>query len=148
MSKHPPPAFSASAGGPCSTIIQTLGRPGTGSLPRTIAPPDHPQQLVKRYTLRLPIWEPGARVSLRIHRRLAAAIPFIFFYVVPGHNDRVFYFLNFLYTFTKTSFLMMMLITTAGLHFAWNMCCVIDVFMWKLFELFSYAIFGPRWTDG
>ena len=27
---------------PCPTVIQTVGRPGTGSLPSTIAPPDHP----------------------------------------------------------------------------------------------------------
>ena len=66
MSKPPPPAPTASAIGPppscnqnCRTpqhwkftqhhrttrpppVIQIVGRPGTGSLPRTIAPPDHP----------------------------------------------------------------------------------------------------------
>ena len=42
MSKQPPPAPTASAVGPYPTIIQIEGRPGTGSLPRTIAPPDHP----------------------------------------------------------------------------------------------------------
>ena len=42
MSKQPPPASTASAIGPCPTVIQTEGRPGTGSLPSTIAPPDHP----------------------------------------------------------------------------------------------------------
>ena len=42
MSKQTPPAPTASAVGPCPTIIQIVGRPGTGSLPRTIAPPDHP----------------------------------------------------------------------------------------------------------
>ena len=42
MSKQPPPAPTASAIGPCPTIIQIVGRPGTGSLPRTIAQPDHP----------------------------------------------------------------------------------------------------------
>ena len=42
MSKPPPPAPTASAAGPCPTIIQIVGRPGTGSLPRAIAPPDHP----------------------------------------------------------------------------------------------------------
>ena len=42
MSKQPPPAPIASAIGPCPTIIQIVGRPGTGSLPRTIAPRDHP----------------------------------------------------------------------------------------------------------
>ena len=42
MSKPPPPAPTVSAAGPCPTVIQTVGRPGTGSLPSTIAPPDHP----------------------------------------------------------------------------------------------------------
>ena len=42
MSKPPPPAPTACAIGPCPTIIQSAGRPDTGSLPRTIAPPDHP----------------------------------------------------------------------------------------------------------
>ena len=44
MSKQPPPAPTASAIGPCPTVIQIVGRPGTGSLPSTIAPPDHPSQ--------------------------------------------------------------------------------------------------------
>ena len=43
MSKQPPPAPTASAVGPCPTIIQIVGRPGTGSFPSTIAPPDHPR---------------------------------------------------------------------------------------------------------
>ena len=47
MSKQPPSAPPASAVGPCPTIIQTVGRPGTGSLHRTIAPPDHPQTKYK-----------------------------------------------------------------------------------------------------
>ena len=47
MSKQPPPAPTASAIGPCPTIIQIVGRPGTGSLPSTFAPLDHPlNQLV------------------------------------------------------------------------------------------------------
>ena len=46
MSKQPPPAPTASAIGPCPTIVQIVGRPGTGSLPRTIAPPDHPLDAV------------------------------------------------------------------------------------------------------
>ena len=45
MSEQPPPAPTASAIGPCPTIIQIVGRRGTGSLPRTIAPPDHPPSL-------------------------------------------------------------------------------------------------------
>ena len=53
MSK-PPPAPIASAIDPCPTIIQIVGRPGTGtgtgSLPRTIAPPDHPVGTLDSYT--------------------------------------------------------------------------------------------------
>ena len=45
MSKQPPLAPTASAVGPCPTVIQIVGRPGTGSLPSTIAPPDHPAPL-------------------------------------------------------------------------------------------------------
>ena len=41
MSEQPPPAPTASAVGPCPTVIQSVGRQGTGSLPSTIAPPDH-----------------------------------------------------------------------------------------------------------
>ena len=37
-----PPAPIASAIGPCPTVIKIVGRPSTGSLPSTIAPPDHP----------------------------------------------------------------------------------------------------------
>ena len=42
MSKQPSPAPTASTGGPCPTVIKVVGRPGTGSVPSTIAPPDHP----------------------------------------------------------------------------------------------------------
>ena len=42
MSKQPPPAPTASAIGPCPTVVKIVGHPGTGSLPSTIAPPDHP----------------------------------------------------------------------------------------------------------
>ena len=59
MSKQPPPAPTASAEGPGPTIIQIVGRPGTGNLPSTIAPPDHPQlDLKHKYrvlTLKAPI---------------------------------------------------------------------------------------------
>ena len=47
MSKPPPPAPTASAIGPSPTVIKIVGRPGTGSLPSTIAPPDHPR--LRRY---------------------------------------------------------------------------------------------------
>ena len=39
MSKQPPPATTASAADLCPTVIKIVGRPGTGSLPRAIAPP-------------------------------------------------------------------------------------------------------------
>ena len=45
MSKQPPPAPTASAVGPCPTVIKIVGRPGTESLPSTIAPPDHPSSI-------------------------------------------------------------------------------------------------------
>ena len=51
MSKSPPPAPTASAIGPCPTVITIVGRPGTGSLPSTIAPPDHPPPPPKRRSL-------------------------------------------------------------------------------------------------
>ena len=43
MSKQPQPAPTASAVGPCPTLIHISRRPGTGSLPSTIEPPDHPE---------------------------------------------------------------------------------------------------------
>ena len=42
MSKQPQAPPTASAVGPSPTFIQIVGRPGTGRLPRAIAPPDHP----------------------------------------------------------------------------------------------------------
>ena len=45
MSKQPPPAPTASAVGPCPNVIQIVGRPGTGSLPSTVALPDHPHSM-------------------------------------------------------------------------------------------------------
>ena len=47
MSKQPQPAPTANAVGPCPTVIQIVRRPGTGSLPSTIAPPDHSYHSVK-----------------------------------------------------------------------------------------------------
>ena len=41
MSTQPPSAQTASAVGPCPTVIQIVERPGTESLPSTIAPPDN-----------------------------------------------------------------------------------------------------------
>ena len=46
MSKQSPPALTASAIGPCPTIIQISRTLGTESLPSTIALPDHPLKLV------------------------------------------------------------------------------------------------------
>ena len=42
MSKLPPLAPTASAVVPYHTVIKIVGRPGTGSLPSTIAPADQP----------------------------------------------------------------------------------------------------------
>ena len=50
MSKKNPPAPTTSAVGPCPTEIQIVGRPGTGSLPSTIAPPDHPFSKINSFT--------------------------------------------------------------------------------------------------
>ena len=44
MSKQLPPAPTAREVGPCPSVIQTVGRPGNGSLPSTIASPDHSNQ--------------------------------------------------------------------------------------------------------
>ena len=44
MSKQTPPVRAI---GLCPTIIKIVGRPGTGNLPKTIAPPDHPQNILK-----------------------------------------------------------------------------------------------------
>ena len=46
---QPPPAPTARAVGPCPTVIQIVGRPGTGSLPRAIAPPDNPLEIVNSF---------------------------------------------------------------------------------------------------
>ena len=46
------PAPTASTIGPCPTITQIVGRPGTGSFLRTIAPPDHPR-LPRKSVVRL-----------------------------------------------------------------------------------------------
>ena len=48
ISKLPPPAPIASALGPCPTVIKIVGRPGTGSLPSTIAPPDQSPGLLRK----------------------------------------------------------------------------------------------------
>ena len=61
MSKLPLPAPIAREIGPCPAIIQTVGRLGTESLPRTIATPDHPQNNVYYYYLLYPITLEGRR---------------------------------------------------------------------------------------
>ena len=42
ISKQSPPAPTASAVGPCPTVIKIVGRPSIGSLPSTFTPHDHP----------------------------------------------------------------------------------------------------------
>ena len=56
LSEQPPPAPTTSAEGPCPTVIQIVGRPSTGSLPSTIAPPDHPPDNVKMLGLQKVIY--------------------------------------------------------------------------------------------
>ena len=53
MSKQPPPTPTASTIGPCPTLIQIVGRPGTESLPSTFAPPT-PRSLNALYKF---IWD-------------------------------------------------------------------------------------------
>ena len=48
MSKQPPPAPTASAVSPCPTVIQIVGRPGTGSLPSTILYRGNAQLFINR----------------------------------------------------------------------------------------------------
>ena len=65
MSKQPPPAPTASPGGPCPTEIQIVGRPGTRSLPSTIATPGHPHvQWEKDCFFSLPKQSPRSRSIL------------------------------------------------------------------------------------
>ena len=49
MSKQPPTAPTTSAVGPCPIVIQIVGRPGTGSLHSTIAPPDRPPTVIQEH---------------------------------------------------------------------------------------------------
>ena len=60
-----PPAPTASAIGPCPTLIKIVGRPGTGSLPSIIAPPDHPTVFNKLYSIKPPLgeWQPNYRID-------------------------------------------------------------------------------------
>ena len=44
-----PPASTASAVGPCPTLIQISRRPGTGILASNIAPSDHPLEIIYIY---------------------------------------------------------------------------------------------------
>ena len=53
ISKQPPPALTASAVGPCPTVMQIVGRLGTGRLPSTIASPDHPLANMKSQVITL-----------------------------------------------------------------------------------------------
>ena len=80
MSKQPPNAPIASAVGPCPTVIQIVGRPGTGSLPRAIAPPDHPLYATHRHVLTRCYTQHALRpvIDFKInHIRHFIKIPFI-----------------------------------------------------------------------
>ena len=64
MSKQHPSAPIASTIGPCPTVIQIVGRPGTGSFSSTIALPDHPQD-VRTASNKITWTGGGASTSLR-----------------------------------------------------------------------------------
>ena len=49
MSKQPPPVPTTSVVGLCPIVIRIVGRPGTGSLPSFIAPPDQPHRPLRQY---------------------------------------------------------------------------------------------------
>ena len=91
MSKQPPPAPTASAVGPCPTIIQIVGRPGTGSLSSTIAPPDHPlSRWDPRYSptllhrLQTPLTQPTLLFSFMAPRASGMILPLVDSYRRPG----------------------------------------------------------------
>ena len=73
MSKQPPPAPTASAVGPCPTVIRVVGRPGTGSLPSTIAPPDTPSVLEELF----PVLKP--KMVDYVYKQVQASIKRILF---------------------------------------------------------------------
>ena len=74
MSKQPPPAPTASAIGPCPTVIQIVGRPGTGSLPSTIAPPHHPLCDERRDLMKKRYEAEGAKEYREANRRTQKAV--------------------------------------------------------------------------
>ena len=92
MSKQPPPAPTASAIGPCPTVIKIVGRPGTGSLPSTIAPPNHPTILSQRAAKPKTTNQPPVLPLL-------VSNSFLFYYFSKHFCMRyIYFFSNFLYT--------------------------------------------------
>ena len=81
MSKQPPPPPTppaATAIGPCPTIIEIVGCPGTGSLPRTIAPPDHPY------------WPELGRLHHHVSVKLTFLVPAKSAFILTKHATPVF----------------------------------------------------------
>ena len=76
MSKQPPPAPTASAVGPCPTVIQIVGRPGTGSLPSTIAPPTIGLQSLStnRNDLPLKSWRTNQWIVMKLIHQMTRSI--------------------------------------------------------------------------
>ena len=66
MSKQPPPAPTASAVGPCPTVIQIVGCTGTRSLPSTIEPPNHPLKMYGLTSMFSTIFCPLLRLPLYV----------------------------------------------------------------------------------
>ena len=74
---NPHPHLFASAVGPCPTVIQIVGRPGTGSLPSTIAPPDHPLH-AKDNRKHIPIMPPDLVLWLTLSSQHYSCLEHIF----------------------------------------------------------------------
>ena len=90
MSKQPQPAPTASAVGPCPTLIQIVGRPGTGTLPSTIAPPDHPRKGVgTTQNISTAHFHPGPSLAALVV--LTKSILFHYFIYCPSNPASLFF---------------------------------------------------------
>ena len=82
MSKQPLPVSTASAIGHYPTIIQIVGRPGTGSLPRTFAPPDHHLLVL------------GKRVEIDGRKNMPGFAAFTFGLLLHAHSLSMLFYVN------------------------------------------------------
>ena len=86
MSKQSPPAPTANIVGPCPTTIQIVGRPGTGSLPSTIAPPNLPTHKELDYQVSICSLIPPAIAISKTQNRADTSVwwklPFSIFFII------------------------------------------------------------------